>query len=153
MASSCFLFFNYVQFVDIFRFFKWLFAVKSFSSVLRTENSMRHFSRRCWRFSKPFFSRQAAAAATCSTREYTWSLKISDMTGIPYFPVWHFLNKVSVSVPVLNRYDLIISSMMRQSSCNCAVPYSRPTHRHSHSDRHCLLSFDSLSINPFMLTC
>jgi len=60
------------------------------------------------------------------------------------------LNKVPAIVPLLNRYDLIISSMMRHSSGDCAIPYSH-THRPVPSPSYCqcLLSFDSPSTNRF----
>ena len=81
--------------------------------------------------------------------------KIRTWLAYPYFPVWHFLNNVPVIVPVLNRYDLIISSIMRQSLCNCAIPYSRPTNRPSPhpSPRSSVSPVVWFSINPYSLTC
>ena len=92
---------DYLRFVDdIFRIFfndcsQWNLLTLCFALVLRTENSMWHFSRSCRPFFKPFFSDQGAVATTCSTREYTWSLKTSDMTGIPLFPSLTFLEQSS----------------------------------------------------------
>ena len=130
---------------------KRLFAVKSLSSVLRPgltrRPSMWHLSSSCRRFFKTFFSRQVAVATTCSVRtREAW--KLWTWLAYPYFPVWHFLNKVPVIVPVLNRCGLIISSMMRQSSCYYAIPYRR-THRHFPSHCRCLLSSDSSSTLTF----
>jgi hypothetical protein len=126
----------------------WNLLTLCFALVLRTENLMWHFSRSC----RTFFSslsfcireRLRQLVVHVNTLE-AWKLRT--WLAYTYFPVWHFLNKVPLIVPVLKTVrphyffrDASVFMWLR----NSVQPHSPPLPFWS-----CLLSFDSPSTHTF----